>query len=209
LKRKYGGKGLQKLLIAFLPLGLLAVVAIWLFNYISKRGLLGALGGLLGIDQSGSARSVEESEQVVKNMSNDITGKGVKITNEYTITANQLFNLINSGVVNPLSSSFWSGVLSDDIQKQIFAILLDYYKDGNNTALKAIMVAYGVRTANNRQSPFLGFLWDNSKGNLYDHIQWYTGRLSGEGQYNGVWNKYLNEWHAVDVKQTILQILKS
>lgn len=164
---------------------------------------------MLGIEEPGSAKSQQESESVIKNMQNDIAGKGVVIKNEYTITANQLFQLINYNIKNPVSSSFWSGVLPDDIQKQIIAILLEYYKDGNADNIKAIMVAYGVRNASNCLSPALGILWDNAKGNLYDHLVWYMSKqLPGEGQYNAVWNRYLNDWHSRDATATILQLLK-
>lgn len=209
MKRKYN-KGLQRLLISFLPLGFIVLACVWLFNYVSRRGLLGALGGLIGIEEPGSAKSKEESEKVVKNMSNDLAAKGVVVKNEFVITANQLFQLINYNVKNPLSGSFWSGVLPDDIQKQVFAVLLDYYKDGNATALKAILVAYGVRNASNRLSPALGILWDNAKGNLYDHLAWYTSKnLPADGGYSAVWNSYLNDWHPVNIRDIILQILKS
>ncbi|OJY90619.1 MAG: hypothetical protein BGP13_19535 [Sphingobacteriales bacterium 40-81] len=205
MKRSIKKKQVKSLLFSLLPFGLIVLAAVFVFNYVKRRGLLGALGGLIGIEQSGASLSAEQSENVVNSLSGELASKGVPVTNEHKLTANQLFNLINEAHLNPFSSRFYSQTLYTDTQQQVVAILLDYYDLGTNnypSNLKAIMAAYGVRVANNRQNVLLGFLWDNTKGNLYDHIAWYIDeKLPIE-------NTYLGTYHPADVKQEILKALK-
>ncbi|MFT3945941.1 MAG: hypothetical protein QM763_03115 [Agriterribacter sp.] len=203
--KKLNFKRSGKTLLSFLPFGLFVLVALFIFNYVKRRGLLGAFGGLLGIEESGASLSSEQSESVVNSLSGELTAKGVTVTNEHKLVANQLFNLINEAHLNPFSSRFYSQSLYTDTQLQVVAILLDYYSfmDGTYPAnLKAIMSAYGVRVANNRQNLLLGFIWDNTKGNLYDHLAWYLDDSLP------IDNKYLGTQHPADVKQVILNALK-
>ncbi|MCC6288107.1 MAG: hypothetical protein IT249_09485, partial [Chitinophagaceae bacterium] len=93
-----------------------------------------------------------------------------------------------------------------DTQQQIVAVLLDYWNMDLNSYpanLKAIFSAYGVRAATNRQNALGGFLWDNTKGNLFDHIAWYMDETLP------IDNKYLGTTHPADIKRLLLEVLRS
>ncbi|MGN6437532.1 MAG: hypothetical protein ACTHMM_13410 [Agriterribacter sp.] len=201
-KWKGGGKAA---LFSLIPFGLAILALLFVFQYIKRRGLLGALGGVLGVEESGSSQSIEGSESAVDRMSKDLAAKGVTVKNEHQLVANQLFALINEAHVNPLSVRFWSQNLYIRTQYEVCSILLDYFNatDGFNGNLKAIMVAYGVRNANNRQNALLGFVWDNAKGNLYDHIAWYMDDVLPDTK-----NPINNIDQPRDVKREILKALK-
>lgn len=189
----------------FLGPVLLVLIGVVGFYTIKRRGLLGLAGDLIGVDQSGASAGVETSESVLKSIEDKMKSLGISVRDQHKMVANELFSLFNEKHLNPLSFRFWSQNLYVDTQQRIVAKLLDYWSSNNaaHPDLKAIAVAYGVRVANNRQNALLGFLWDNTKGSLYDHMSWYMDDSLP------VDNKYLGDTHAADIKRVLLMAMRN
>lgn len=149
-------------------------IIIMLFIYIKKQGgISNILKSLLGSDPlTGAINSVLPSGQQ-NNSTTQIQNHNTvkqnfdtkKITSTHREKANQLFILFNDFT---FWTNFGSSILPKDKQKQILAIIKNnpYILDR-----AAIYVAYGTPKLNNRQSNWLGFIWDETTNTLLGHAE--------------------------------------
>ncbi|MEO5892129.1 MAG: hypothetical protein ABIQ31_17920 [Ferruginibacter sp.] len=157
-------------LISFLPLILLGVGGFLLVQYIKKGGgilnlLKGAIGGGDGNDVS-KATGDDALEQV----KDIIKAKGLHANALHTAQANTIFDLFNKPLPSAILSVFVGTGLSEATSKEIY----DIYNGVTYTADDALVYEqYGRRKAANRESPALGFLWDNTEGDLRQHSSHY------------------------------------
>jgi hypothetical protein len=153
-------------LISLLPLILLTVGGIYLYKWVKNSGGISSLfSSLIGVEKPGSDISKEKSEQAFDKIQTILKGKSLTPNALHTSKANQIFDLFNQ-----FSSTAFSSKLPDKTQKEILSI----YANVPYIADRALIYTeYGTRRANNRQSTWLGFLWDDPTGDLRQHASRY------------------------------------
>lgn len=148
---------------------LIMVFGNWVLSKIPVIGdLLKGLRDFIKGGNQGQAAAVYGSESSIEDLKRRLKDKGISITGAHEEVANQIFWKMNE---MRYFTNIWSREISPQSAYDIATIIFDNCPD--YTSVACVIAAYGVRSCNNRQSAWAGFIWDETSGTLPTHISRY------------------------------------